>query len=175
MKRRNCNIPVAKTKALISFAVTAKLICTFVFARTFLFSYAVAQILSKACCGTYCQQGLRIFLQFIKFCLQEFRSFASAWAWKHLKRQLLKLVWMLMLEHMNRVARKLEFCLCENKGEDQLCSNCTADQRLCFRYTASTITFLLKPEMVSFWSSSETVQAGLCRTWCGVVNLMFHQ
>ena len=31
--------------------------------------------------------------------------------------------------------RKLDFCLSENKGADQLCSNCTADQRLCFRYT----------------------------------------
>ena len=29
---RNCSIRVAKTKALISFAVTAKLICVFVFA-----------------------------------------------------------------------------------------------------------------------------------------------
>ena len=32
MKLKNCTIHVAKTKALISFAVTAKLICTFVFA-----------------------------------------------------------------------------------------------------------------------------------------------
>ena len=31
-KKRNCPIHVAKTKALISFAVTAKLICAFVFA-----------------------------------------------------------------------------------------------------------------------------------------------
>ena len=31
---RNCSIQVAKTKALISFAVTAKLICVFVFAYT---------------------------------------------------------------------------------------------------------------------------------------------
>ena len=31
---RNCTIRVAKTKALISFAVTAKLICVFVFAYT---------------------------------------------------------------------------------------------------------------------------------------------
>ena len=31
-KKRNCTIRVAKTKALISFAVTAKLICAFVFA-----------------------------------------------------------------------------------------------------------------------------------------------
>ena len=31
-KKRDCTIPVAKTKALISFAVTVKLICAFVFA-----------------------------------------------------------------------------------------------------------------------------------------------
>ena len=38
------------------------------------------------------------------------------------------------------VVRKLDFCLCENKGTDQLCSKCMADQRLCFRYTGSTIS-----------------------------------
>ena len=32
---------------------------------------------------------------------------------------------------------KTGFCLCKNKGADQLCSNCTADQRLCIRYTDS--------------------------------------
>ena len=31
--------------------------------------------------------------------------------------------------------RNPDFCLCENKGADQLCSNCTTDQRLCFRYS----------------------------------------
>ena len=35
--------------------------------------------------------------------------------------------------------RKQHFCLCENKGADQLCSNWEADQRLCFRYTDSNI------------------------------------
>ena len=34
---------------------------------------------------------------------------------------------------------KTDFCLCENKSLDQLCSNCTADQSLCFRYRDSTI------------------------------------
>ena len=34
---------------------------------------------------------------------------------------------------------KTGFCICENKEEDQLRSNCTADQRLCFRYIDSTI------------------------------------
>ena len=37
------------------------------------------------------------------------------------------------------LSRKPDFCLCENKGADQLRSNCTADQRLCFRYTDSTL------------------------------------
>ena len=32
-------------------------------------------------------------------------------------------------DHLSHVKRKLEFCLCQNKGVhvDQLCSNCTAD------------------------------------------------
>ena len=34
------------------------------------------------------------------------------------------------------------FCICENKDADQLRSNCAADQRLCFRYTDSTIPLL---------------------------------
>ena len=51
---------------------------------------------------------------------------------------------------MSRIVRKLEFCLSENKGADQLCSNCEADQHLCFRYTDSTISLLLKSEISSF-------------------------
>ena len=35
--------------------------------------------------------------------------------------------------------RKPAFCTCKNKGADQLCSYCTGDQHLCFRYTDSTI------------------------------------
>ena len=49
--------------------------------------------------------------------------------------------------HMSRVVRKLAICICENKGADQLCSNCTADQRLCFRYIDSTIPLLPKSEI----------------------------
>ena len=45
-----CTIRVAKTKALISFAVTAKLICVFVFAYADCwFSHGVAHILSNIC------------------------------------------------------------------------------------------------------------------------------
>ena len=44
---RNCTIRVAKTKVLISFAVTAKLICTFVFAYADCwFSHGEAQIVT---------------------------------------------------------------------------------------------------------------------------------
>ena len=44
-KKRKCTIRVAKTKALISFAVTAKLICVFVFAYVDCwFSHEVAQM-----------------------------------------------------------------------------------------------------------------------------------
>ena len=41
--------------------------------------------------------------------------------------------------------RKPDFCICENKDADQLCGNSEADQRLCFRYTDSTIPLLSKP------------------------------
>ena len=40
------------------------------------------------------------------------------------------------------VMRKQAFCICKNKGTDQLCSNHTADQRLCSRYIDSTIPVL---------------------------------
>ena len=50
----------------------------------------------------------------------------------------------------SRIVRKTDLCLCENKGADQLRSNCEADQRLCFRYTDSTISLLLKSEISSF-------------------------
>ena len=40
--------------------------------------------------------------------------------------------------------RKPAFRICENKGADQLRSNCAADQRLCFRYTDSTVPLFVK-------------------------------
>ena len=43
--------------------------------------------------------------------------------------------------------RKQAFCICENKDADQFRSNREADQRLCFRYTDSTIPLLSKSEM----------------------------
>ena len=66
---------------------------------------------------------------------------------------------------MSLVLRKPDFCICENKDADQLRGNCEADQRLCFRYTDSTIPLLSKSEISSLKASSVSVQPGLCQTW----------
>ena len=47
-------------------------------------------------------------------------------------------------DNLSLVMRKPAFCICENKDADQLRGNCEADQRLCFRYTDSTILLLPK-------------------------------
>ena len=62
--------------------------------------------------------------------------------------------------------RKPTIWMCENKDADQLCSDCTADQRLCFRHTDSTISSstLIYPKFQAS-SFAVTVQPGLCRTW----------
>ena len=64
--------------------------------------------------------------------------------------------------YMSRVVRKPDICPCENKGTDQLRSNCEADQRLCFRNTDGTISLRLKSENSSFLPASVSVQVGLC-------------
>ena len=53
-KKRKCTIYVAKTKVLISFVVTAKLICIFVFAYIDCwFSHEVAQMCNNVICAIY--------------------------------------------------------------------------------------------------------------------------
>ena len=73
--------------------------------------------------------------------------------------------------------RKPTICIGENKDADQLRGNREADQRLCFRYTDSTISLLLKSEISSFWLSSMTVQASLYQTWWGtqIVGFLTHR
>ena len=44
---------------------------------------------------------------------------------------------------------KTDFCICKNKNADQLRGNREADQRLCFRYTDSTIPLLPKYDISS--------------------------
>ena len=45
---------------------------------------------------------------------------------------------------LSRVMRKPTFYICENKGADQLHSNCEADQHLCFRYMERTLPLISK-------------------------------
>ena len=66
--------------------------------------------------------------------------------------------------HVSRDVRKPDFCICENKDADQLRgNNREADQRLCFRYTESTIPLLPKSEITSLSLYSVIAQPGLCR------------
>ena len=74
---------------------------------------------------------------------------------------------------MSRVVRKPAFCICENKDADQLHGNHKADQRLCFRYTDSTISLLPKYKISSLQPSSVAVQPGLCPTWSETPNTGF--
>ena len=68
---------------------------------------------------------------------------------------------------------KPTICIGENKGADQLRGNREADQRLCFRYSDSTVPLLLKSEISSFWLFSVNVQVGLCHTWSETTLLVF--
>ena len=70
---------------------------------------------------------------------------------------------------------KPTICIGENKDADQLRGNRDreADQRLCFRYSDSTIPLLLKSEISSFYLFSVLVQAGLCRTCSETTLLVF--
>ena len=68
---------------------------------------------------------------------------------------------------------KPTICIGENKDEDQLRGDRDADQRLCFRYSDSTIPFLLKSEISNFKLFSVLVQAGLCRTCSDTTLLVF--
>ena len=50
---------------------------------------------------------------------------------------------------MIRLMRKPTICTCENKDADQLRGNRETDQRLCFRYSDSTIPLLLTAKISS--------------------------
>ena len=75
---------------------------------------------------------------------------------------------------MSRRIRKLKICMCGNKGAGQLCSNCTADPRLCFRYTDSTI-HLLKSEISSIKPSERILSDLLVTTSCWFSHTVVHE
>ena len=74
---------------------------------------------------------------------------------------------------MSLCVRKPTICMGENKDADQLRGNREADQRLCFRYTDSTIPLLLKSKISRFYLFSVLVQAGLCQTCSETTLLVF--
>ena len=76
-------------------------------------------------------------------------------------------------QQLSRHMGKPTICLGENKGADQLRSNCEADQRLCFRYSDSTVPLLLKSEISSLYLFSVLVQPGLCQTCSETTLLVF--
>ena len=69
--------------------------------------------------------------------------------------------------------RKTEFDLCENKGANQLCSNCKADQRLCFRFKDGILSIFLKSKILSFLLSSVNAQTVLSKTWSSTPKIGF--
>ena len=68
-------------------------------------------------------------------------------------------------EDMSGVMRKPDFCICKNKGADQVRDYHAADQRFCFHYIDSAIPLLPKSEISNLYPSSKAVQPGLCWTW----------
>ena len=118
-KKKDCTISIAKTKALISFAVTAKLVCTFVFAYADCwFSHAQAQI----------RWELRRKSCFQMYCVVPFLPITSCFCF-------------LVNRPNEQHSEKIEFLPMRQ------ISYCEADQHLCFRYMDSTI--LLKSKISS--------------------------
>ena len=68
---------------------------------------------------------------------------------------------------------KPTICIGENKDADQLRGNRKADQRLCFRYTVSTIIPLLNSKISSFSPACVIVQPDLCQTCSETTLLVF--
>ena len=54
-----------------------------------------------------------------------------------------------VMTHLGRIMKKQTFCVCKNKGADQLRGKREADQRLCFCYIDSTIPLLSKSKISS--------------------------
>ena len=67
--------------------------------------------------------------------------------------------------NLSLVMRKPDFCICDNKDADQLRGYREADQRLCFRYTDSTVSLLPKKRNFKPLAICVVAQPGLCGTW----------
>ena len=87
--------------------------------------------------------------------------------------QLIKKVDKRRYYYLSQVMRKPDFCPCENKGTDQLCSGRIIDQGLCFCYSDCTIPLLLKSKNSSIKLFTVTIQAALCQTWSETLKTIF--
>ena len=141
-----CHEKYAKTKMQISCKVTVQLISAFIFATLLLQSLFFL--------NPKFQASSHLLWPYSLVCVRP--------GWKPPKTGSLDVVCIRQLSH---VVRKPAFCICENKDADQLRGNREADQRLCFRYTDSTISLLAKYEISSLQRSSLAEQPGLCGTW----------
>ena len=59
--------------------------------------------------------------------------------------------------------RKPAFCMCENKGEDQLCGIIAADQPLCFCYIVQSLYFLNFKHLAIFYGCTAQFALDLVR------------
>ena len=129
--KRICSIYVVKTKALISWAVTMHLICAFVFA------YTKIRFSNEAAHTLYSE-------------MKDLTQFVISFHFEvYIQSKGKPIAVTDLVENVLFLMRKPDFCICQNKDADQLRSNCAADQRLCFRYTNSTIPLLAKSEISS--------------------------
>ena len=85
-------------------------------------------------------------------CIEQKRQkYKKKFSYKKLKftspKHSLYITWVL-----SRLMGKQTICIGENKDADQLRGNHEADQRLCFRYSDSTISPLLKSKISIFYS-----------------------
>ena len=87
--------------------------------------------------------------------------------------QIYESVFFSCIKNLSRLLGKPTIYIGENKDADQLRGYREADQRLCFRYSDSTIPLLLKSEISSFYLFSVTVQAGLCQTCSKTTSFVF--
>ena len=68
--------------------------------------------------------------------------------------------------------RKQTFCICKNKGADQL-GNCEANYLLCFCYTDSTISILSKSKISSLLAIFCAYTAQFVSDLLGTTELFF--
>ena len=125
-------------KHIVGFLMRWLIYCLFFYTKvwTFLTSFPHRHPLhSKRLWGPV--ESIKSFLSSFNTLFQVFFSLPGLFCEKTIKSDR-------QCQNMSLAMRKPDFCVCKNKGADQLRSNCTADQCLVFRYMDSTISLLLK-------------------------------